>query len=223
MATPTKPAPSRKPELSLTQILDKKFRIPPVNIAAKDGSRRHFKVEHRIGKDDRYFLMETLIDDLGFMDEVVDKARIYEKLGKKVFEKEFKRLVADARSSVSTAVRAYKSGYMAEFYRNQGIAPIISFMPGVDPKHPKRRGVYIVGFYDTASLTPVLGEIDEITLSLELSNARLRGAVDQYRENQGIAKQSLGLPGVNKDLANRLQRIVAGEVTRKLIEQQGKK
>jgi len=223
MATLTKRAPANK---TLNQILDGLFRIPEVSLLAKDGSRRHFRVSHRIGKDrvsesnPGYFTVDTLIDKMELDDEIVEKARIYEKLGKEALRKEFGRLHREARNTVRNAVRGYKSGPLTGFYTQQGIAPILTFMPGVDPKHPKKRGCYIVGFYDTASLMPVLGDIDDITLALEIRNAYLKGAVDEYRENQGIAKKAIGLPGINRDLQNRLQHVVAGEVDRQYLIQQ---
>jgi len=209
-------AKAPKKDKTLAQILNGLFRIPPASMLARDGSRRHFKVEHRIDKD-VYFTMESLIDKTDLDDEITEKARVYEKLGDKVFKKEFRRLYKDAKNTIRGAVRAFRAGFLTDFYVSQGIAPIMAFMPGVDPKRPKKRGLYIVGFYDTGTLVPVLGEIDDITLALELRNAYLKGAVDEYREKQGIAKAALQIPGVNKDLQQRLQRIVAGEVDRQYL------
>lgn len=132
---------------------------------------------------------------------------------RKTFEKFFNISHKDYVTRLRAWTRMYRK-YLVGFYEPQGIRPIMNFVPLSDPKKPV---LFIPGFFDTNSLTPVLGELDDITLALEVKNAHLKSAVDEYRENQKIAKQAMNLPHVNKDLQHRLTQVASGTIDRALL------
>jgi len=197
-------------------VLDKYFRLPgPVTVPAKDGSKRKLSLQHRVGPDGGAWNLEELMEKTGLEKELLATTIKLERKfhNRKDFDRLFNITHKDYTTRLRAWIRIYKS-YLVEFYASQGIRPVMNFVPDADPKHPV---LYIQGFIDIETLTPVFGDLDDLTLAIEVKNAHLKSAVDEYRENQRIAKQAMNLPGVNKDLQNRLSQIVAGTVDRLLL------
>lgn len=206
-------------------VIDRFFRIKPVSLPAKDGSKRRFTLEHRIGDDGGTFTIAHLTDVTGMEAKAVKEATEARKgiHNKKTAKKVYNDILRDARNRVRGWVKAYRN-HLIEFYAPQGIRPVMRFVPAKDENDATKikKVVFIQGFYDTDSLTPVIGDIDAITLALEARNAKLKLSVDEYRENQAIAKKALALPGINKDIQNRLNQIVTGSVTPLLLDERFK-
>jgi len=186
--------------------------MPTVNIPAKDGSKRKLTLQHRTGSDGGAYMLEELMDRTGLETELLKLGTKLEKKfhDPKTFEKFFNITHKDYTNRLRMWIRQYRT-YLVGFYEPQKIKPVMNFVPVDDPKKPV---LFIQGFVDIENLTPVLGDIDDVTLALEVKNGHLKSAVDEYRENQKIAKQAMGLPGINKDVQNRLSQVVSGAVDR---------
>lgn len=186
-----------------------------MNIPAKDGTKRKLTIQHRIGSDGGAFTLEELMVKTGLEKELLAAGMKIEKKihDRKDFEKFFNIFHKDYTTRLRAWTRMYRA-YLVGFYEPQGIRPIMNFVPLTDPKKPV---LFIPGFFDTNTLTPVLGDLDDITLALEVKNAHLKSAVDEYRENQKIAKQAMNLPHVNKDLQQRLTQVASGTIDRTLL------
>lgn len=173
-------------------VLDKHFRLNrPVSLPSRVDPKKRYTIEHCMNGD--AFTIARLVELLG----VEEKAKE----------------VHDARKMVLGWVRSYRA-YLADFYSAQRIKPIMRFVPVEDEKDLTKieKAIFIQGFYDVDTLMPVLGDIDTIALALESRNAELKEWADEYLENQSIAKKALALPGIKKDVQNRLNRVVTGSV-----------
>jgi hypothetical protein len=195
--------------------LDRFFKTPPVNVPAKDGSKRKLTIQHRVGSDGGSYSIEKLMDKTGLEKELLAIGVKLEKKfhDRKTFEKFFNIAHKDFVSRLRAWVNMYRK-YLIEFYAPQSIRPIMNFLPIDDPK---KRELFISGFVDVNTLSPVFGEFSDITLALEVKNAHLKSAVDEYRENQKIAKAAMALPGVNKDLQHRLTQVATGTIDRAML------
>ena len=208
-------AKPKKAKVLRYMILDKFFKIPAVNIPSKDGKKRKLTIQHRIGADGGAYEIEALMDKTGLEKELLATGVKLEKKfhDRKTFEKFFNISHKDYVTRLRAWIRMYRN-HLVSFYEGQGIRPVMNFVPVDDPKKPV---LFIQGFYDTSTLMPVLGDISDITLALEVKNAHLKSAVDEYRENQKIAKQAVNLPGINKDIQHRLTQVASGTVDRALL------
>jgi hypothetical protein len=200
--------------------LDPFFRTNVATVMSKDGSKRRFAIQHNTGRDRAYTLAQ-LMDLTKVEAEAVEEALAAKKSihNKKTANKVYNSILRDALNKVRGWVKSYKAD-LIEFYSPQRIRPVMNFVPNTDEKAESDKPVvFIQGFFDVDSLMPVLGDIDSVTLALEIRNASLIDKVNEYRENQAIAKKSLSLPGINRDIQNRLTNIVAGNVTKHLLEE----
>jgi hypothetical protein len=196
--------------------LNSSWKIDPVSVPAKDGSKIRYTIQHRMGppgveKKDLFFIA-------GLEDRLTDaKVRIKKEIrGESNQRKLIRSEKSDLNKALSDYIRSYRE-YLDEFYLEIGIRPIFQKLPD-EPNDVKSSKKYqIPGFYNLKTLKPVLGDISMVTLALEMRNADLKDSVDEYRENQMIAKNALELPGLNKDLENRLSNIVAGNVSKQYL------
>lgn len=186
-----------------------------MNVTSKDGTKRRLTLQHRTGHEGGAFTMEALMSKTGLEKELFAIGVKLEKKfhDRKTFEKFFNIAHKDFVTRLRAWVNMYRK-YLIDLYLPQALRPILNFVPIDDPK---KRQLCIAGFYDTNTLTPAFGELDDITLALEVKNSHLKGAVDEYRENQKIAKQAMHLPGVNKDLQNRLTQLASGTLDRTML------
>jgi hypothetical protein len=200
--------------------LDPFFRTNVATVMSKDGSKRRFTIQHQMGRE-RAYTLRQLMDLTKLEEEAVEEA-LAAKRGihnKKTAQRVYNTILREALNKVRGWVKSYKAD-LIEFYLPQRIRPVMNFVPNTDAKAESDKPVvFIQGFYDLDSLMPVLGDIDSVTLALEIRNANLVDKVNEYRENQAIAKKSLSLPGINRDIQNRLNNIVAGNVTKHLLEE----
>lgn len=203
-------------------ILDQFWKTDPASVVAKDGSKLRYTLEHRVGRPG--LTMKALFDLTGlekrlgeFRIKMRDEIR-NDKTREKVIASEKKAL----KSKLRGWIRGYKSTYLPDKYKVQNLRPIMAFLPDKESEE-EEKGIFIEGFINIQTLMPVIGDIDAVTLAMEIRNAKLKDAVDEYRENQAIAKKALALPGINKDIQNRLTNIVAGNVDRLLLHERFKK
>jgi hypothetical protein len=196
--------------------IDSSWKIDPASVPAKDGSKIRYTIQHRMGppgvdKKDLFFIT-------GLEDRLTDaRVRIKKEVRGEANQKKLIRSEkSDLAKALSDYIRSYRE-YLHEFYLEIGIRPIFQRLPE-DPNDPKAvKKFQIPGFYNLKTLKPVLGDIGMVTLALEMRNADLKDSVDEYRENQMIAKNALELPNLNKDLENRLSNIVAGTVSKQYL------
>ena len=196
-------------------VFDRWFRIPPVKVKAKDNPDEKIILEWRTGRDGGAWTIDQYMTKTGADKELLKKGTSLEKKfpDRRVFKEFFDSLHMHALGRIRTQWRSYRS-YIARKVRSQGIRPIAAFVPVDDPENPIG---FIQGFIRIDTLAPAAGEIADIVLALEATNARLKPMVDEYRENQQVARKIMGLPGVNKDIQNRLGQVVSGNLDRALL------
>jgi hypothetical protein len=191
--------------------LEKYWKIPPLTIGAKDGSKRKLILEHRIGRE--AFTEDELFTQLGMEKELLKHTIQMEKNFSDSKVKQFYANAAHAKymARLRHWLGAYRA-HLCRMYIGQRIKPIMRPIPIEDPKHPgqirKEWGIW--GFIDVDTLSPIIGDLDDITLAIESANANIKKMVDEYKENQAIARKALTLPSVNKDLMNRLNMVASG-------------
>lgn len=213
---------ARKDAESAFMVLNQFWKTDPVSVLAKDGSKLRYTLEHRIGRPG--YTMKALFELVGLEKKLADfriqmrKEIRNDKTREKVINSEKKAL----KSRLRGWIRDFKTVYLPDKYKVQNLRPIMSFLPDKESE-AEEKIIFIEGFINTQTLMPVVGDIDAVTLAMEIRNAKLKDAVDEYRENQAIAKKALSLPGINKDIQNRLTNIVAGNVDRLLLHERFKK
>jgi hypothetical protein len=198
------------------KTLERKFRIGAHRLRARDGSRRNFTLEHRMGRMGGAFNESDLMELLGMADVFFKRAK---QIDKKFPNRDFfnditKSLFETQRRSARNAVTSLR-GFFNRFYAPQGIKVIMTFVPVPGEKEPR---VYIQGFYDESTLKPVLGDPEDIALALQTKNTHLKPLAEEYALNRKVAKQMLTLPGVTKSAKERLLLVTSGQLSRKLLE-----
>lgn len=199
----------------LVAKLDRLFRIDPVKVKAKDGSGDVVVVEHRIGKDGGSFTINALMDKLGLEREYLD---IISDLEKKFRDREkFKeisdRIYTGQKAKCNNAVRSYRK-FLEQFYENQlrPLFPMFSFVPVSD----KADALYIQGLLDCETLKLVVGDVTDDASWAETTFTKTKRWADLNAKARRTAKALIALPGVNKDLAERLHLIAKGEMPARL-------
>jgi hypothetical protein len=198
---------SEKRKLALWERLNRLFKIPPKTQDAKDGSGRKVIIEHRVGRSNVAYTVPMLMDRLGLEDEWADTCVKLEKKfrDREMFDKLSDQVYRGQRAKLSGAVKAFRA-HLAKFYQTQGIAPLLAFVPVND----KDMGLYIQAFVDAITHQLVVGDVGDAVLWSETVAIRTKPLADLYRESQSTAKRLLGRKDVNKDLAARLEAVVAG-------------
>lgn len=190
--------------------MDKLFRINPVRARTKDGET--VTIEHRIGKEGGAFTKNALMDKLGLEKEYYD---MVSELEKKFRDRErFKRLCEDTHrgqiAKMHSAVKAYRK-YIEQFYANHHPRPLVPMFAFV-PISEKADGLYVQGLLDEESLKLVVGEPEDDALWSETVFTNTKRMADLNARARRVAKALLGLPGLNKDIAHRVQAIAQGNV-----------
>lgn len=195
------------------------FRIHPIRVRAKDGSKDSFLMEFRTGPDGGSYTIESWLQRLGLEKEMASDMRVIQKLRD---QKTKKRLYAATKTEHQKRGRqVFRSvrNRITEMSVSQGIIPVMEFIPlngNVD--EPR---LFIQGWIREDDLKPVHGNLEHIATAIESRNSRIKNVVDGYRFNQRVAKAMMALPQVGKDLQRRLQRVVAGELNRlEFVKQQ---
>ena len=201
--------------------LDKKFRVPPVNIRTRDRDRT-IVIEHRLGAKGGAFSRKDLFKSTGLEAEF---GKTCTKLSGKfrdreIFDNLCHRIHQGEMQKLNNWVSSYKK-YLNNFYLGQRLKPLVGFLPYADKRDPV---MVIAGFRDLETHAPVAGDLADISLFLESEAIHSKAIHDHYREIVQIAKTLLKLPDVNKDIQGRMSLVIDGEVTKAgLIEYQTRK
>lgn len=188
--------------------MDGLFRIGPTRIKAKDGSGRSFIIEHRVGKAVTSFRFGDLMKKSG-MEKHYSKqcARIQRRI---TDEDEAVSLMDAVYAANKKRLNAMISRYrkvLVALYKDQGIAPCMSFVPVNDTDS----ALYIQGFVDE-KLKPVAGAVSDLASYTETTYSRTKALRDKNEEAQKIAREILKLPNVNKDVQLRMGMVVKGKL-----------
>jgi len=191
--------------------LDKLFRIPPTKRKTQDGSTDSLIIEHRIGREGGYFTTAQLMAKLGLEAEYGEWIRKNRKMfsDSKQFEMTCKSIYKTFKSKMDKAVSAYRA-FLSAFYENQPrpLKPMLAFVPVSD----KENGLYLQCLYDVATKKPVVWvEQEDFDLWATKITISTQGSYDLHVEAQQVARATLSLPGINKDIANRMKLIAGGQ------------
>lgn len=151
------------------------------------------------------------MDRLGLEKEWADTCAKLEKKfrDRETFDKLSDQVYRGQRMKLTSAVKAFRA-HLGKFYQTQGITPLVAFVPIND----KDLGLYIQAFVDSTTHQLVVGDVGDAAVWSETVAIRTKPMADLYRESQSTAKRLLGRKDVNKDLAARLEAVVAGELPR---------
>lgn len=195
-------AKKKKSDSSPTyMVIDRLFRIAPVKKKARGDASRVVIVEHRIGKDAGAYTRPRLMDRTGLEQEWLDTMTKMEKKyrDRKRFETLSDVVYSGQKAKLSSWLRSWKQ-YIVRFYENQGLKPLASFVPINDSEW----GIYIQALIDIDSRDLVVGDTMDYALYAESVYSATRGVAIMNRECIQMAKTIMKLPGVNKDIQNRM-------------------
>ena len=202
--------------------LNRLFQIAPVKVKARDGSGDIVVVEHRIGKDGGALTSKDLMSKLGLEAEY---AELYDDLQKKFKDRDKMRQLADKLysgqlSKMRKIVQKYRS-YLEQFYaaHPRPLLPMFAFVPITDTTD----GLYLQGLLDEGSLKLVVGEPEDDALWNETIFTKTKTFADLNARAKRAARALMSHPGLNKDIAYRMEFISKGQVPDKLVFEQGAK
>jgi len=199
---------------------DRKLHIAPVKVRSKTDRERELFIEHRIGIEVTY-TKQDIFKFMGYEKAYFDTCiKLEKKFGAgKLFDDFSQQSYSTLMRKVS-GVTTHEKKHLKKFYASQGIQPLSGFAPV-----PGRResAFAIFGFVDAVTKTLVLGDVSDIALYGESTVIWSKSIADKHKETLQVVRQLLKL-GVNKDIANRLNLVLAGDVSKAgLLEYQESK
>jgi hypothetical protein len=186
-----------------------------VSPKARDGSERKL---HRIGRARGAYTRGQLFSKLGLEKE-------YKKTCKKLQRKfhdsdEFEELAIEIHARrmarLGGWIQDYR-GHLTKYYADQDLEPVMYFVP-VDEDRSNDI-LFLQGFVDPGTDNFVTGDFEDVVLALESSNVRRKPQAEKYDRTRKIARNMLKLPGVNRDLRDRLLRVASGTIDRPMLKE----
>jgi len=214
MATATAVDSKTKKEELAVQKLDRLFRIDPINRQSKDEAGRRILLEHRVGPA-TIFTKGDLLKRTGLEKEYFDTClRLERKFrDRDAFDKLCEQVFRGTKAKLNGWLRSYR-GWMRRYYAGQNIQPLMVFVPKVGHDD---HVVYIQAFVDLKTSKLVAGELSDLALWAETTAVWTQNAAERYADAVQVAKNILRLPGVNPDMKSRMNLLVNGECSRKLL------
>jgi len=212
---------------ALVAKLLRHFELPgPVKRALKDGSNEQVSVQHRFGRDGGCLTKSKLFALLGFEREYAEflakqKRNLTEKGNLDMVARAVKKSLNSRMLRVVSEVRKILEVFYMALPRP--LLPMFAFVPVAE----KEEGLYLQGLQDASTDLPVYFiDFRDVRLWTDKTFASTKKQADMNARSRRTARQSMGLPGINKDLVFHFKQIADGIVPPKLgyiePEEQGK-
>ncbi len=208
----------KKGEPDFLLALDPLFRTPPGDKRAIDGSRVMYTLQHRMGRAGGVYTKAQLMVRTGLEKMYWSKVMAQEKKMSDAALNEYLDLQRDRAERLLTKYLGKYRDFLNKFYADDEIEVMMQYI-SIDDKR-ENDIIFIQGFVELGGDTIKLAvDVADVIAALESFNAGTKGIRDRYERNRRIARRTLSLPGVNRDLKERCKLIDKNAVTNKLLRQ----
>jgi hypothetical protein len=195
------------------RLLDPLFRRSVMDVEAKDGSGRRFKIQHKFGREAGVWTILLFMKKTGVSEEMskeLTRTKARFKRDPQECAYHCKLVEKDYRTYMRGLIKAYIKWLGTKFYKEQGIEPLLEGIPINSDKDDNEW--YIAGFRDVETMQPVVFiSTKQVQLALCKAEKGTRKTAQKHAKTTKTIKAFARLTCVGKDMRHELDMMARGQ------------